>query len=169
MFTSTPVCWVFQRSRFAFDASLSVDTHDSASELFSFASLILLAVLSAVYALLLAVYVFLKFWFVDKLVSERSEFSPKNVRLRSWYDGGGANGKNFVWNIWCILYKQRRNCCYYCSCLDILFREYFKPLMISSETNHHFKIRFQKKQPKIENTFSIFWMILLFAENYSAL
>ena len=146
MFTSTSVCWVFQRSRFPFDTSLSVDTHDSASELFSLASLILLAVLLSVYVLLLVVYVFSKFWFVNKLVSESSEFSSKNVRLHSWYDGGGANGK-FVWNIPSMLDKQRQNCCYYCSCpLIFCFKNIFNLLFLFKQIT--FKFVFRKSNPK---------------------
>ena len=75
--------------------------------------------------MLLAVYVFSKFWFVDKLVSERSEFSPKNVPLRC--SMAVVQMEHFVWNIWCMLDKQKRNCCYYCSCLLIFcFKNIFK-------------------------------------------
>ena len=158
MFTSTPVCWVFQWSCFAFDTSLSVDTHHSASELFSLASLILLAVLLAVYVLLLAVYVFSKFWFVDKLVDERSEFSPKNVRPTLDKTVVVQMG-NFVSNIPCMLDKQ------IVATTVHVFWYFVSRIFLTFD--FFFKFEFKKKQPKIESTFSIFWMILLLAESYT--
>ena len=134
MFTSTAVCWVFQRCCFVFGSSLSVDTHDSASELFSLASLILIAVSLAVYVLILAVYFFrnpglLTNWWANVLSSQQKMFDSTTDTMLL------VQLENFVWNIWSTREKQRRNCCYCCSCLLIFcFKNIFNLYLFSNNS-----------------------------------